>query len=421
MLTVPRGAALYVGALVGPGLLLIPGLAARAAGPASVLAWIALIVVSAPIAATFARLGVRHPGPDGVSAYVREAFGPAAAAVTGTWFVTAVVIGGPAVALIGGLYVADLTGGGTTTAVTVGMALLLGVLVANVAGLRLSSGLQLLLSAVLVATVAVAVAVAVPSAGPARWTPFAPHGWWAVGTATNLLMWLVIGWEAMAQLAGDFRDPARDLPRAVAVAFAVIAVLYTGLGVATVAVTAGHGSRVPLADLMGVAFGRSGRGATSVLAVVLTAGTLNVYTASAARLAASLAGAGALPHWFGGDARRDLPRRPLVALAVLGPPLLLALGAGLVTPDAVVRATSACFVAVYLLALASAARILTGRARALALTATGLVAVVAAFSAGYLLVPLGAAALAVTVRRLRSRAARSGDPRPGRRALSGVE
>src|ERR687887_693301 len=121
MLSVPRGAALYVGALVGPGLLLVPSLAVQATGPASVLAWATLLVLSAPLAITFAALGVRHPVAGGVSAYVREAFGDAAAAVTGVWFLTAVVFGGPAVALIGGYYVADLTGSGTAAAVGVGL------------------------------------------------------------------------------------------------------------------------------------------------------------------------------------------------------------------------------------------------------------------------------------------------------------
>src|ERR687887_1360523 len=116
MLSVPRGAALYVGALVGPGLLLVPSLAVQATGPASVLAWATLLVLSAPLAITFAALGVRPPVADGVAAYVREAFGDTAAAVTGAWFTAAVVIGAPAVALIGGYYVADLTRSGAAVA-----------------------------------------------------------------------------------------------------------------------------------------------------------------------------------------------------------------------------------------------------------------------------------------------------------------
>src|ERR1700722_19113465 len=56
-LTTARGAALYIGALLGPGLLLLPGLAAAAAGPASVLAWAGLLVLSRLFAVVFGALG----------------------------------------------------------------------------------------------------------------------------------------------------------------------------------------------------------------------------------------------------------------------------------------------------------------------------------------------------------------------------
>ena len=397
MLTVRRGAALYVGALIGPGLLLVPSLAAQAAGPASVLAWVALLVLSAALAVTFAALGVRHPVSEGVSAYAREAFGERAAAITGAWFLAAVVVGAPAVALIGGFYVAGLTGSGMTVAVAVALAMQVCVLGTNAAGLRVSSGLQLALAAMLVGVVTVAVAVALPTRGGDHWTPFAPHGWWAIGTAANILIWLFIGWEAMAQLAGDFRDPARDLPRAIGLAFAVITVLYAGLAVATVGVGAAHGSRVPLADLIAVGFGRAGRDATAVLAVALTMGTMNVYVGSAAKLAAALASRGALPRWFEGGATRDVPRRPLLVLTFTGVVLLAGSQPASSNANDLIRATSACFLAVYLLALASAARILTGAVRAAALGAFAAVAVVTVFSKWFLLVPV-VAALACVVR-----------------------
>jgi amino acid efflux transporter len=412
-LGVVRGAALYIGALIGPGVLLVPALAVQAAGPASVLAWAGLLVLSAPLAITFAALGVRHPVAGGVAAYVRAGLGEAAAAVTGVWFMTAILIGGPAVSLIGGYYVADLTGSGTSVAVTVGLLMFGIVLAANAFGLRVSSGFQLGLSAVLVVVIATAVGVALPSRGGDNWQPFAPHGWWAVGTAANILMWLFIGWEAMAQLAGEFRRPERDLPRAMALAFGVVAVLYVGLAVATVVVSGGGGSKVPLADLVAVGFGRAGRDATAVLAVALTMGTMNVYMGGSAKLAAALAHERALPRWLAGDAHRSIPRRPLLVLAVVGPLLLLALGAGVSSAADLVRATSACFVAVYLLSLASAVRILSGRIRLAALVSLALVAAVAVFSAGFLIVPLAAAAVALAARHGSRRRARArARPRP---------
>jgi amino acid efflux transporter len=398
MLSVTRGAALYIGALIGPGLLLVPSLAVEAAGPASIVAWVSLLVLSAPLAVTFAALGVRHPVAGGVATYVREAFGDTAGAVTGAWFMTAVLFGGPAVALIGGYYVADLTGSGIGVAVTVGLAMYGVVLAANAAGLRLSSGFQLGLSAVLVGVVAIAVGVALPTHATENWTPFAPHGWWAIGTAANILIWLFIGWEAMAQLAGDFRDPARELPRAMALAFAIITALYAGLAVATIVTTASD-SRVPLADLIAVGFGRAGRDATAVLAVALTMGTMNVYTGAAAKLAAALATDRALPAWFAGDAHRSIPRRPLLAFGSSAAVLLIGLAAGISSTSALIRATSACFILVYVFALAAAVRMLAGPLRAAAIVALALVCVVTVFSSVFLVVPAAAAVLAVSLRR----------------------
>jgi amino acid efflux transporter len=393
-----HGAALYVGALIGPGLLLVPALAVQEAGAASIIAWAGLIVLSAPLAITFAALGVRHPVAGGVSAYVREGLGDNAAAVTGAWFLTAVMIGTPAVSLIGGYYVADLTGSGTAVAVLVGLAMFATVAAANLFGLRISAGFQLGLSSVLIVVMAVAISFALPSHAGDNWTPFAPHGWWAVGTAANVLIWLVIGWEAVAQLAGEFKNPVSDLPRSIALAFGIVTVLYGALAVATIGVTAGTTSKVPLADLVSVGFGRAGRDATAVLAVALTMGTMNVYMGGASKLASSLAAEGALPRWLGGDAHLSVPRRPLVVLAVAEVVVLIPLVAGIGSPSDLVRATSGCFIGVYLLALGSAFRILTGRVRLVAAVAIATMVVLGVFAAWYLLVPIVAALAALALK-----------------------
>jgi len=398
-LGVLHGSALYLGALIGPGLLLIPALAVQRAGAASIVAWVALLALSAPLAITFAALGVRHPVAGGVSTYVREGLGEDAAAITGGWFLAAVLIGAPAVSLIGGYYVAALTGSGTIVATVVGLATFLTVLAANLLGLRVSAGFQLALSSVLVVVVALAVAVALPSHGGKHWSPFAPHGWWAIGTAANILVWLFIGWEAVAQLAGDFNRPEIELPRAMAIAFLTIAVLYLGLAVATIGVTYGTGSRVPLADLISVGFGRTGRDATAVLAVALTMGTMNVYTGAAAKLGASMGREGALPRWFGDDVDRSVPRRPLVVIAPVVIVILVGLAAGVGSTDDLVRATSALFIAVYVLALASAVRILDGRVRAAAIVSLVATCALGVFSAWFLVVPVVVALLAVGLRR----------------------
>jgi amino acid efflux transporter len=303
------------------------------------------------------------------------------------------------VSLIGGYYVADLTGSGTAVAAMVGLAMFLAVLFANAFGLRVSSAFQLRLSSVLIVVMTVAISVALPSRGGRNWTPFAPHGWWAVGTAANILVWLFLGWEAGAQLAGEFRRPETELPRAIALAFGVVTVLYAGLAVATIGVTVGTDSRVPLADLVSVGFGRAGRDATAVLAVALTMGTMNVYLGVSAKLAASLASAGELPRWLAADAQRSVPRRPLVVIAAVAIVIFGGLVAGIGTTEDLVRATSALFIAVYVLAMSSAVKILDGGVRLAAMAALALTVALAIFSAQFLVVPVVAAAGSLLLRR----------------------
>lgn len=389
-LGVASGAALYVGAVLGPGVLLLPALAAQAAGPASVLAWAGLLAASLAIAATFAALGVRHPVAGGAAAYVRAAFGRRAAAVTGWWFYAGVVAGAPAVWLIGGFYVAHLTGGGRAVAVGAAAAMMVVVVAANARGLHATSRMQLALAALLALLLLVAVASALPSAHASNWTPFAPHGWLAIGTAANLLMLSFVGWEAVAHLAGDFADPRRQLPRAMLAAFAIVAVLYLGLAVTTVAVLGGaRGSTVPLADLMQRGLGGAGSALTAGAAVLLTVGATNAYVAGATRLATALAADGSMPRAM---AR---PGAPLAVIAAASVAILAALAAGLVDVDPIVRAISTSFVAVYAAASAAGVRLLGGRLRAAAGVSLALVVAVLAFSGPYLAEPAGVALVAL--------------------------
>jgi amino acid efflux transporter len=389
MLSTRSATALYVGAVLGPGLLIVPALAASAAGPASLVAWVALLLLSAPLAATFAALGVRFPEAGGTAAYVRAAFGRRPGAVTGWWFLVGVVIGAPAVALAGGYYVAELLGTGRDGAIVAAAGMMGVVAVANAIGLHVTARLQLGLAGLLAALLLVAVVTALPESRAENWTPFAPHGWGAVGTAASLLMLSFIGWEAVSHLAGELRDPARQLPRAIFFALGVVVVLYLGLAVATVGVLGTEApSNVPLADLMGAGLGQAGRTGTAALAALLTMGTMNAYVAAAVKLSGALAAEGSAPAFL---AR---PARALVLFAVVAGILLTGLAADLLSLDGLIRACSAAFVAVYVTSTAAGIRLLSGSARRLAGVSFAAVLVVFAFFGLYLLVPAAVAGLA---------------------------
>src|SRR5262245_54264966 len=100
-LTTSRGAALYIGALLGPGLLLMPGLAAAEAGPASIVAWLALLMLSGLFAGVFSALGKNNPSAGGVMGYVSAGLGSRAGLATGWLFLVGVIFGAPIVCVIG--------------------------------------------------------------------------------------------------------------------------------------------------------------------------------------------------------------------------------------------------------------------------------------------------------------------------------
>ncbi|MGH3226831.1 MAG: amino acid permease, partial [Streptosporangiaceae bacterium] len=235
-LTTARGAALYIGAILGPGLLLLPGLAAAEAGPASILAWLALLGLSGLFAAVFAALGRTIPSGSGVMGYVTAGLGPRAGRAAGWMFLAGVMSGTPIVCLIGASYFTELTGGGQIARAAVAAALLLIVIGLAAAGLRASASAQLILVSLLTVVVVVAVAGSATAARVANWAPFAPHGWLSVGSAAATLMFSFAGWEAVAPLTTRFADPAGQLPRAVAIALAATTALYLGLAVATISV-----------------------------------------------------------------------------------------------------------------------------------------------------------------------------------------
>ena len=207
-------------------------------------------------------------------------------------------------------------------------------------------------------------AVALPHGSTASLTPFAPNGWAAVGTAAAVLVWGFAGWEAVASLAGDYRDPRRDVPRATGIAVVVVGVLYLGLATTSVLVLgpATGRSQAPLSDLMAIALGEQARVVTAVVAVLLTVGAMNAYFAGGSRLGAALARDGALPRWLarGGEAGQ-VPRRSIALVTVasmLSLVVAVVLDLGL-TP--LMLLATGCFTLVYVLGTASALRLLPAR------------------------------------------------------------
>ncbi|MGC0366496.1 amino acid efflux transporter [Rhodococcus sp. 27YEA15] len=363
-LGVAEGSALYIAAVLGTGILVLPSVAIAKAGPGALLALVALLVLSVPLASAFAALGSRHPDSGGVGTYVRRAFGAGASTVTSWWFYLGVPIGVPALVLFGAGYLETVVGGGRDGTFVIAGVLLAVCVAANVFGVKFSGRVQLGLTALLVLGLFSAVIFSQSPSGAVQFEQFLPFGWSAVVPAALVLVWSLTGWEAVTHLAGEFRNPARDIRRATAVALVVISCLFV-LVTVTMLVVLGTSVASTNAPIAALVEGRLGRGAvigTAALAVIITLGGTNAYLASLSKLGAAMGRDGSGPKWLAhGASAGSVARRSLAVMTAYSAALLaVAWFAGWNATDLVLVCTAS-QIAVYVIGLVAALRLLPAR------------------------------------------------------------
>jgi amino acid efflux transporter len=394
-----QGVALYVGAVLGTGVLFLPAIAALTAGPASLIAWIALIILSAPLALTYATLSRARPDAAGFSDSIERAFGARWGAVAGWLFVSQAPTGLVVVTLVAGQYAA--TALGNQSWVIPGGALLVAcALILNLIGLRLSANVQMWTLAVIVLLVVVVVGRALFDVRADAFVPFFRYGLAPIGLAAAQLFWAFVGWEAITPLADEFRDPA-DIWRASIITLLLVGLLYVALALATIgthAYSSGPAGQATIAQLAIAVFGRLAAPVVGVLGLLLTFPTVNAYLAGMSRLAAALARRRQLPEWFGPTVD-GIPRRALIALSLL---YVGALATALLTHLDIARVLplpAANFITIYVLSMAAAARLLPPPARYMAAIALVTCAAVLIFLGPVLLWPLAIGVVALLYQR----------------------
>lgn len=398
-----QGVALYVSAVVGAGVLVLPGQAAGLAGPASLVAWGFSCLLGVLLAATFAVLASGRPDAGGVATYTTEAFGSGVGGVTGWWYLVAGSVGQTVVPLTGGYYLADAVGVDHHWAYLVAAAILIVALSVNLAGITVSAGVQVALAIAVAAILAAAAVTGITHPVAHQFSPFAPHGLRGVGEAVVVLFFAFAGWEAVAHLAAEFRDPERDLPKATAITVGLVSALYLGIAAAVV-VTHSYGTatlgHLAVRQLLSPTFGVGATDAAAGAALAISLGTTNAFVASVSRLAYALGRDGWLPQRIGHVSRRGVPVGGVLLVVAVGTTgLAVAWAAGWGTQQ-IVLVPATLVLCVYLLATASAVKLTRGLPRAIAAAALVLSACAVPFSFGHLLIPVVVTLTALGYRRL---------------------
>jgi len=191
----------------------------------------------------------------------------------------------------------------------------------NVAGTRhgmRSLGILTILKFLpLLALVAVGLAWLEPAVFPIATTPLPDYVSFA--TAALLVIYAFVGWESAVVPAGEARNPARDMPRALILAMIVVTALYVLVQAVAVAVLPDlAASERALVDVGAVLFGPTGALLLTLAVVVSVGGNLASGMLTAPRLTYALARDGSLPAWFGAvHPRTRTPARSIIFFSVL--------------------------------------------------------------------------------------------------------
>ncbi|MCR9125831.1 MAG: amino acid permease [Rhodobacteraceae bacterium] len=308
-----------LGVTVGAGIYVLVGATAAQAGPHAPVSFLIAAFVVAFTAFSYAELSTRYPVSAGEAAYVAAGFGDRAA-----WLTVAV---GLAVALSGMVSAAAVAIGAASylhdlTALPRDL-LMLGV-VATMGGIALWGIAQSVAVAAVITVIEISGLLLVifwglfvaEHAGVAladlRPPPIGPQ-WVGIGAASLLAFFAFVGFEDMANVAEEVRDPIRALPRAILWTLVMATVLYVGTTVAVLLA-------VPLARLSGSAaplllvFETAPQGlrqSFSVIAVVATINGVLIQMIMASRVLFGLADRGHLPAPLAMVSERT--RTPVVA------------------------------------------------------------------------------------------------------------
>jgi APA family basic amino acid/polyamine antiporter len=298
-----------VGTIIGSGIFLVPAEMMQAVGSAKLvyLAWLVGGILSFFGALTYAELGAMKPQAGGEYVYVRDAYGPLGGFLYAwTWFVIAkpasvATVATGFVRILGTFPIFSFFSSNATTVlfavtwgqiVAIGVAILISAL--NYLGVKKAGEFQLVFTVLKVVMILGIVVVCFGGGGAGSgWSNFAGTFTGARGGIAGFMaalvaaLWAYDGWNDLNMVAGEVKQPERNIPIALIAGVATVGVLYVLVNAAVQYVlpaSAIAASPRPASDAVAMVIGRWGAGIVSAgMAISMLAG-LNGTIMSGARV-----------------------------------------------------------------------------------------------------------------------------------------
>ncbi len=319
-----------LGAMIGAGVFVVFGPAARVAGSGLLLGLVLAAGVAYCNAVASAQLAAAYPTSGGTYFYGRERLGPWWGFTAGWGFVIGKLASCAAMALTFAAYAVP---GSHWTGRLVAVAAVLGLAALNYRGVAKTALLTRVLLGLALAALGVVVA-AVWVGSPHHTSSMDARDWLDIGgvhgvlQSAGLIFFAFAGYARIATLGEEVKDPERTIPRAIPLALGITVAVYVAVATAALAAL-GPGVLGEAAAPLTAAVHAVGAGwASPVVRVggaVASLGTLLALIAGIGRTSMAMARHGDLPAWLAGvHPRFRTPHHAEVAIAVVVCALVLA-------------------------------------------------------------------------------------------------
>jgi len=285
-----------VGSMIGSGIFLVPAsIALFVHSPSwSIAAWIIGGIVSLFGALSIAELGTMYPNAGGLYVYLKEAYGPmwgflygwSAFAVIRTASISAVAVG---FATYLGYFVPLSTLGINSVAIISIVALTM----INCLGVKSGAIVQNVLTLIKIGTLAI---VAVLGIFYGSISNFASGSLGEIplenmagpfGLALVAVLWAYDGWIQTTFVAGEIKEPQKNIPRALIISTVLVIVIYVTVNLAymaTLSIDKISQSTLVLSDMITVVVGTTGAALAAIAVIISTLGCNNGLVLAPARI-----------------------------------------------------------------------------------------------------------------------------------------
>lgn len=292
--------AISTGAMVGAGIFILPGVAAKIAGPAVIISFILAGLIALTAAISVSELATAMPTSGGAYVFISRSLGPFMGSTAGWGIWISLILKG-SFALVGlGAYL-NLVYPLPFSIIYISLGLCIFLLILNTFGSGATGKFQAVIITIVLSLLIIFILAGITQINRSYYTPFVSEGYDGILAAAGLVFVSYIGVTQVASVAEEIRDPEKNIPRGIFISLFLMLIIYSIVVlviVGTIPLPELGNIITPIAASGEIIMGGSGGLAVSIIAVIALISMANAAILTTTRYPFAMSRDQLMPKWL---------------------------------------------------------------------------------------------------------------------------